>query len=406
MTTTTTTSTVAGGGEEDFLTVRHLRAEGSQREIGRALAAAAAEAHGLAAVPRPADPLLERTRRRWFDHHHPTHRQRMAGIAGYFGIDPDDTGWSLDWLGTYEVPAGCSVAFYPGTGTADGHGLLARNFDFPTATLTGILGLPPLPGERPLAADPWIIELHPDDGYASLTVGIMDLMGAMDGINEAGLTVALLADNETPEPEPTGTPQVGLSEQQVVRYLLDTCATVEEAKEALLVAKHYYFFTPCHFLVADRSGAAFVWEHSPRRNREAIVTADPRTAGRLVCTNHLLHRWPDPTQLPDDHGPMGTAALTYHRWQTLTAAMADDTRLDRDAIRAQFADVSFRAPVVEARTFWHAQYDVDDASAAISFFLHDADGESRYSPPLSFAFDGRDGTPSSPGSLSAAARGR
>ena len=77
----------------------------------------------------------------------------------------------------------------------------------------------------------------------------------MDGINEAGLTVALLADNETPEPEPTGTPQVGLSEQQVVRYLLDTCATVDEAKDALLLAKHYYFFTPCHFVVADRSGA-------------------------------------------------------------------------------------------------------------------------------------------------------
>ncbi len=62
----------------------------------------------------------------------------------------------------------------------------------------------------------------------------------------------------------TGMPRVGLAEQQVVRYLLDTCASAEEAKEALLLAKHYYFFTPCHFMVADRSGAAFVWEHSPR----------------------------------------------------------------------------------------------------------------------------------------------
>lgn len=383
----TTTTIVAGGSRGDFLTVRHLRAGGSQREIGQALAAAAAVAHGPAAAPKPADPLVEGARRRWFDHNHPIHRERMAGIAEHFGIDPDDTRWSYDWLGTYEVPAGCSVAFYPGTGTTDGHGVLARNFDFPTATLAEIVGLSPLEGERPLAADPWVIELHPDEGYASLTVGIMDVMGAMDGINAAGLSVALLADNESPEPEPTGVPQVGLSEQQVVRYLLDTCATVDEAKEALLLAKHYYFFTPCHFLVADRSGASFVWEHSPRRNREAIVAPDPRTSGRLICTNHLLHRWPDPTQLPDDHGPMGTAALTYHRWQTLSAALAADPVVDRDEIRAQFADVSFRAPVVEARTFWHSQYDVDDATMEVSFFIHDADGESRYTAPLRFTLN-------------------
>jgi hypothetical protein len=239
-----------------------------------------------------------------------------------------------------------------------------------------------MPDERPLAADPWVVELHPDDGYASIVIGIMDLMGGMDGINEAGLTVALLADNETPEPEPTGRPQVGLSEQQVVRYLLDRCATVDEAKEALLLAKHYYFFTPCHFLVADRTGASFVWEHSPRRNHEVIVEADPGSSGRLVCTNHLLHRWPDPEQLPDDEGPIGTAALTFRRWRTLAEASGDGAVLDRDDIRDQFADVSFRAPIAEARTFWHALYDVDDAAVEVSFFVRDEDGTSRYSEPV------------------------
>ncbi|MFN0027525.1 MAG: transposase [Acidimicrobiales bacterium] len=53
---------------------------------------------------------------------------------------------------------------------------------------------------------------------------------------------------------------------------------------------------------------AFVREHSPRRNHEAIVEAEPQTNGRMGCTNHLLHRWPEPTQLLDDHGPMGWAS--------------------------------------------------------------------------------------------------
>jgi hypothetical protein len=367
---------------DDFLTARHLRVAGTQREIGQALAAAAETAHGHRAAPIPMDPALERVRRQWFGLHHPSLLARAHGVADHFGIDENDTTVALDWLGTYDLPAGCSVAFYPPDATREGHGLLSRNFDFPTATLSGLIGMPAAAGERPLAADPWIVELHPDDGYSSVTIAIMDVMGAMDGINEAGLAVALLADNETPEQEPTGGPRVGLAEQQVVRYLLDHCATVDEAKQALQIAKHYYFFTPCHYIVADRSGQSFVWEHSPRRNHEVIVDAAPSTDGRLVCTNHLLHRWPDPELLPEDSGPIGTAALTYHRWRTLTAANPTGTIVDAEMIREQFADVRFTAPLREARTFWHAIYDVDNATAEISLFLHDHDDVSMYGAPI------------------------
>ena len=383
------TTTIAGGRPEDFLSVRHLRADGTNRDIGRSLAEAARAVHGAASAPRPmSDPTVQRARRRWFAEQYPALAERGEGVAEVFGIDADSDHVAVDWLSTYDVPAGCSVVFYPGQGTKNGHGLLSRNFDFPTASFSQIVGFHPLPGERPLASDPWVVELHPDGGYASIVIGIMDVMGGMDGINEAGLVVALLADNETPEPEPTGAPRVGLSEQQVVRYLLDTCATAEEAKQALLLAKHYYFFTPCHFMIADRSGAAFVWEHSPRRNREVIVESDPRTAGRLVCTNHLLHRWPDPTELPDDRGAAGTAALTYGRWRALAELSSSGALVDPQEIREQFEAVRFTAPVQQARTFWHALYDVDDASVEFSFYLHDRDGESLYTPPTRIGLAG------------------
>jgi hypothetical protein len=383
-----TVQTVAGGDPSDFLTVRHIRAGGTQSEIGRQLAAAAHAVHGPAAVPRAAvHTLVERTRRHWFELSYPIQAARMRGVADYFDMDPDDPSSVLDWLGTYDLPAGCSVAFYPGTRTKSGHGVLSRNFDFPTASLSQIVGLPTVEGERPLAADPWIVELHPDEGYASVTVGIMDVMGAMDGINEAGLAVALLADNETPDAEPTGAPAVGLAEHQVVRYLLDTCATVDEAKHALLLAKHYYFFTPCHFVVSDRSGRSFVWEHSPRRNQESII--DGAASSPLVCTNHLLHRWPETSLLPADERPIGTAALTYRRWRTLTTMNTNGPLVDDDDIRVQFAAVRFEAPIQEARTFWHALYDVEDATATVSFFLHDDDGKSIYSQPVTVDVHGK-----------------
>lgn len=377
---------IVAGGAHDAVTVRHLAVQGSQRVIGRALAKAALEVHGPAAQPREAvDPMVERVRRRWFATHYPSHAQRLAGVADHLQIDPDDDRWVLDWLGTYQVPAGCSVAFVPGAEMKDHCAVLARNFDFPTATFSQITGGQPLPQERPLAADPWVLATYPDTGYASVIVGIMDVMGGMDGVNEMGLAVALLADNESAEPEPVSTPQVGLAEQQVVRYLLETCATAQEAKEALLLAKHYYFFTPCHFLVADRAGSSFVWEHSPRRNREVIVEPRPGSSGgRLVCTNHLLHRWPDARALPDDSGPVGTAAFTYRRWRHLSAGLDGGGLVDRDELRDRFAEVAFVAPLREARTYWHAQYDLTEASAEITFFVRDEDGVSRYGEPLRF----------------------
>ena len=88
---TSAVRTVAGGDPGDFLTVRHIRAGGSQREIGRQLAAAAHAVHGPAAAPRAAaDRLVERARRRWFDMHHPAQAARMRGVADYFGLDRDE----------------------------------------------------------------------------------------------------------------------------------------------------------------------------------------------------------------------------------------------------------------------------------------------------------------------------
>jgi hypothetical protein len=378
--------TTIAGGPDHAVTVRHVRAEGSDREIGRTLAAAAEAANGGWAAPTPADPFVEDLRRRWFRERWPAQAERITGVAEHFGLDPAAPSHTCDVLGTYELPAGCSVAHYPGVGTKDGHGVLARNFDFPTATLSQMMGLPASsPTERPLGADPWVVELHPERGYSSVAVGIMDVMGAMDGVNEAGLAVALLADDETPEREPVTAFQVGLAEQQVVRHLLDTCATVDEAKAALMLAKHYYFFTPCHYVVADRTGASFVWEHSGRRNRELVVAADPAVGNRVSCTNHLLHRWPDADRLPDDAGPDGMASLSYDRWRSLDAFARSGGILGRDDIASTFEALRFTAPLVEARTFWHATYDTEESVMEVSFFTHDEAERSVYSDPLRVA---------------------
>lgn len=380
---TATATVVAGGGPGELLTVRHLRVEGDNRRIGQVMGEASRAAYGADAGPhRAVGGAVQRARRRWFATHHPTLCERMVGIAEAFGVDPDDDKWDLGRLGRIDTPAGCSAVFHPGKRTRSGHALLGRNFDFPTGSYSDIVGGPAVLGERPLGADPWVIELQPDRGYASIVMGIMDMMGGMDGINEVGLAVTLLADNESPAPEPSVVPQVGLSEQQIVRYLLETCRDVEEAKQALLIAKQYYIFVPCHFLVADRSGRSFVWEYSSGHNREHIV--EPAASESLVCTNHLLHRWPDPADLPHDRGSAGTAAFTYDRWRALDTQITLSSAADAGQVRDQLDTVRFTYPLPGVRTLWQAVYDLEEAAIDVSFFAGDRDGASQYTEPIRF----------------------
>src|SRR5688500_6130701 len=123
----------------------------------------------------------------------------------------------------------------------------------------------------PVMHEPYILEWYPEDGgYPSLAIHAFDaLAGTLDGINSAGLAVAILADEEAmaelgPRVEMHLGPRrvVGLHELQVMRFLLDTCATADEAMQALLTVKQHYMFVPCHYIVADLAGASFIYENS------------------------------------------------------------------------------------------------------------------------------------------------
>ena len=252
--------------------VRHLVLAGTNEEIGRALATLAIERFRLEAHVGT-DRLRTRVQRRYIEMNYPILHDRMRGVASAFGKRLDDDGWNfsgLDYL--LGPPPGCSVVHYPPGVTADGKGVVSRNYDYGTGTA---LDEWPEPGEWPASSRPYLVEMHPDRGYASMALYSFDLLsGVMDGINSAGLTVTLQADDEL-EPDypsdPTEDSSVGLDECQILRLLLDTCASVEEAKEALLFTKQYHMFLPSHYLIADRHGESFVWEYSHAHNREHIV---------------------------------------------------------------------------------------------------------------------------------------
>ena len=320
------------------------------------------------APARGGDPLITRARRRWYRSEWPAHFERMRGVAEVHGVSVDEDSVELGLLAYLGGAPGCSVAWLPASAVASGHPTLSRNYDFPTGTLTEILGGEAQPGELPMTARPYVLETHPSDGGPScLFLCAYELLGGcIDGVNSAGLVVALLADDETGDRDPTLAPAVGLNEVQLLRFVLETCASTAEARDALLEAKQHYMFLPCHFLVADAGGDSFVWERTA--NAEHIVEGRGEVQ---VVTNHLLHGRPSLEDLPAGEGP----SATYERARRLTAAVAGGT-LTRDELKAAHSCVHREDPASPARTLWHGLYDAVDRSLEISFYL----GEGRRSP--------------------------
>jgi hypothetical protein len=363
---------VVAGGPRDFLEVRHLVLRGSNQEIGQALATLAQERYRLGPTAST-DRFRTRVQRRYIERNYPFLLERMRGVAAAFDRSLTDDAWNFGGL-WYPggLLAGCSVVHFPPGVTATGTGIVSRDYDFSTGTLHGTR---PRRGELAATARPYVIEMYPDRGHASLAICAYDLLsGVLDGINSEGLTVALLADDELLAKfpmEPAGEDGVGLGVVQTLRFLLDTCATVEEAKEALLLTKQYYELVPVHYLIADRHGKSFVWEYSQSHNREYIVENPGKP---LVTTNFSLHRYLEGKGPPSAKGARkvcprycALAERIAGRSGKLTVPLIKDMHRAVDATRPSPKGAA-RPPL---RTLWHALYFPEQRQVQVSFYLGD-----------------------------------
>jgi Acyl-coenzyme A:6-aminopenicillanic acid acyl-transferase len=385
------------GGPDDFMAVRHLRIRGTNFEIGHALGTLAIARYGRGPDHLAARPLFARARRIYTQRHFPIQWERMTGIAAAFGLDPEDDRYDLgfmDYLTDVPMPAyACSAVYYPPATTATGGGYLSRNYDFSVESMADMfqIPLPPAVKEqlRPVMSEPYLMEWYPKDGgYASLAIHAFDtLAGTLDGINSAGLVVTILADNEAtaelgPKIEVHPGPQqaIGLHELAVMRLLLDTCATVAEAEEALLTVKQYYRFVPCHYLVADKDGHSFIYENSTGRNVQHVIEG---TEGQpQMLTNFQLYKHPTTDTMPN--GRLTLENEAFWRYRRLLDRIAHHPGgFTADEMQAIHACVNIQQ-VYEAlstdpsqrdqaaamnRTVWHSLYDQQAATVQVSFYL-------------------------------------
>jgi len=157
----------------------------------------------------------------------------------------------------------CSALMIEPDKSATGGPLLGRNLDYPGLGWAHEYGL--------------VTVYRPKGKHAFVSVGFPGVVGALSGMNDAGLTVAILEVFSAREGEPRFEAK-GLPYALCYRTLLEECTTIDEAKKKLESMPRT---TMNNLVVADAKGVA-VFEITPKS-----VVVRKAEKGTLSCTNHF-----------------------------------------------------------------------------------------------------------------------
>jgi predicted choloylglycine hydrolase len=197
------------------------------------------------------------------------------------------------------VPS-CTVVAVSGAHTG-GQTLFGRNYD-----------------AGPEFADFTLYRTYPEGGLAHIGCAYNLLIGREDGINEAGLAIAVtgVQGHNTGEP--------GLWDHIPVRAVLDRCRTIDQAVTLLETLPHLWSKS---FLVADKTGAIAVVEAAQQR-----VATTRVKSGFGAITNHFeapeMRVYCDEAKIPANS--VHRREIAY-RW--FEAADRSGEPLDRDALK-------------------------------------------------------------------------
>jgi len=364
-------------GSGDYMEVRHIVLRGTNAEIGKALGDIGQNNFG-AVLSRYNSPVNGSARNEYIRTHYPTLWERMQGVAASYGLRSGDNTFDTSGLGYGIEPAGCSIIFFPGNSTTNGHAIYSRNMDYFTATASEIFGTGPyLSGEK-MCSKNYVLELYPDRGYPSIVIGSFDLLnGPLDGMNEKGVTVSMLVDNDAAPITVADISQVsGLSSMQLMRAVLDTASDVDDAKSIILNNNVSMLAVPLHVLVADRSGRSFVAELSASDLKWHFTD----NAGKpQILTNHALYKYPNTSAFPPV--PATDEYDSFNRYRRLDAYVANhvgkfspaDASSSMALVYANTAlAMEGGSPPLPMRTVWSSLFDLEDRRVTVQFYEKDS----------------------------------
>jgi predicted choloylglycine hydrolase len=221
----------------------------------------------------------------------------------------------------------CSALLVEGQRSATGGPLMGRNLDYPSMGYAHEYALVTVyrPGEPTARGRP---------RHAFATVGFPGLLGCLSGMNDAGLSLAVLevpqAGLFTRRLDRSGTPYA-----LCLRRLLEECTTIDEAREALRGMRRT---TMINLVLADRQRVAAL-EITTRR-----VLERPPQEGACVCTNHFSSEELRPWWQFNHY-------QTLDRYRTLQKATRTRWRFDLDDLHRSMHAVSHPEETLQTMIF-------------------------------------------------------
>lgn len=218
-----------------------------------------------------------------------------------------------------------------------------------------------LPFADPTCGEPdWTFK--PADKYTAISCVYIP----MDGMNEKGLYIANLQNDTDPVmPEEGDETKTYVQTTVAIRYILDKCATVDEAiawLKTITMCPVYgdvvdesgnLLFTDYHFAIADNTGKSVVVEW---------INGELKTVDSKIVTNHsLVNDLPDFDTLPEnlDRG-------TYNRYDSLEATgKAKNWEMTSEEIAEALSDVQ------QWNSVWSAVF--EPSAKRVTYYFRKAD---------------------------------
>jgi predicted choloylglycine hydrolase len=214
----------------------------------------------------------------------------------------------------------CSALLVEKDRSGTGGPLLGRNLDYPSLGYVNEYTL--------------VTVYRPAGKHAFAAVGFPGLVGCLSGMNDAGLSLAVLEVFAVQAGQPAFDDQ-GIPYALCYRKILEECTTIAEAKKLLEGLRRT---TTTNLVLADREGVA-VLEVSPKQ----VVQRGPEK-GILACTNHYCT-----APLKAEKAP--NVSLTFDRFSRLEEVREVKEKIAPEDIRRHLDAVNLGDLTLQTMVF-------------------------------------------------------
>lgn len=249
--------------------------------------------------------------------------------------------------------------------TTPGGVLTGRNYDFKDDTSALLVRCHPRRGYASIgfAALNNLGSNAPLDHLAGRAAALMGPFAQLDGVNECGVSIAVLTLDSAPVDQNSGLPLINTS--LAIRLVLDRAATTQEAVDILAsFDMHAMAGRDYHFFINDAAGDARVVEWDPRDSSRTITV----TPARQITNYYACYE--DEVQPNRKNGELGHGRERALAIAEILDAVGDaaDENTAWDALRAAAQEPN--PEDITSNTQWSAVFDNTFPSASITLRRH------------------------------------